>query len=213
MKKRVYLIAILTVFGLTAVAQENQNEYRAIFNKKSDQKISHGGYGAFGVGYSTIDDKDALLFNFKMAWVIDHKVGIGFAGTGFFNNLDKKFNDTERYLAGGYGGLLVEPVLYSNWPVHLTFPLIMGAGGVSTLPKDYWNWDPINTYQYDYDVFFFVEPGVEVELNMVKFFRLAVGASYRFTNGIIINNPDYAPVPIDALDGLNFHMNFKFGKF
>ena len=211
--KTIYIFAIAILTAVSAVAQENQNEYRSIFNKKSDQKTAHGGYGGFGIGYGVIDDKDALLFHFKSAWVIDHKIGLGFAGSGFFNNIDKRYGDTESYLAGGYGGFLVEPVLFSNLPVHVAFPVILGAGGVSTVPQSYINWDPINTYQYDYDVFFFVEPGVEVELNMVKFFRMTLGVSYRITNGIILTHPDYDEVPIDALDGLSFNMNFKFGKF
>ena len=54
-----FLITAAILIGITtsAMAQENQNEYRSIFNKKADQKIDHGGYGAFGVGYPNIDGK------------------------------------------------------------------------------------------------------------------------------------------------------------
>ena len=211
-----YLItaALLTGITLTAMAQENQNEYRSIFNEKADQKISHGGYGAFGVGYTTIDGKDAILMNFKGAWVINHSIALGFSGTGFFNNLSKTADTNEHYLGGGYGGFYFEPILFPKSPVHLSFPMLIGAGGVSTIPHNYWDldWDTHN-YQYDYDVFFVFEPGVELEFNMVKFFRIAVGASYRLTNGIILNYPVDIEVPTDALDGLNVYLNFKFGKF
>ena len=62
-------------------------------------------------------------------------------------------------------------------------------------------------------MFFVVEPGVEVELNMARFFRMGLGATYRYTNGVVLSYPDGTEVPLRALDGLNFHVNFKFGKF
>jgi len=205
-------VAVLLFISTTVTAQENQNEYRSIFNKKKDQKIDHGGYGAFGVGYTTIDSKNAILLNFKGAWVINHNISLGLAGYGFFNNLEKSANNTDDYLGGGYGGFYFEPILFSKSPVHLSFPVLIGGGGVSTIPHNYWDWDN-SYYPYDGDVFFVVEPGIELEFNMVKFFRIALGASYRFTNGILLNYSLTQKVPIDALDGFNFYLNFKFGKF
>ena len=213
MKKLCILtVAILIGMSTTIMAQENQNEYRSIFNKKSDQKIDHGGYGAFGVGYTTIASKDAILLNFKGAWVINHNIALGFAGSSFFNNLDKTSTSPDEYLGGGYGGFYFEPIILSKSPVHLTFPVLIGGGAVSTIPKNYWDWDN-NIYPYEYDIFFMVEPGVELELNMVKFFRIALGASYRFTNGVVLNYTAGNEVPKDALDAFNFYINFKFGKF
>ena len=138
--------------------------------------------------------------------------GVLNAGTGFFNNLSKTVNNTEDYLGGGYGGFYFEPILLAKSPIHLSFPIIIGGGGISVIPNDYWNWDSFN-YQYNYDVFFMVEPGVELEINMVKFFRIALGASYRFTNGVLLNYSLTEAVPIDVMDGFNFYMNFKFGKW
>ena len=204
--------AILIVMTTSAMAQENQNEYRSVFNNKEDQKIDNGGYGAFGVGYTTIDGKDAILINFKGAWVINHNIALGFAGSGFFNNLDKTTTSNDQYLGGGYGGFYFEPILFPKSPVHLAFPILIGGGGVSTVPHNYWDWDN-SYYPYDYDIFFVFEPGVELEINMVKFFRIALGASYRLTNGIVLTYPTAGEVPQNALDSFNFYINFKFGKF
>jgi hypothetical protein len=205
-------IAVIMLVSTITMAQENQNEYKSIFNKKKDQKVAHGGYGAFGVGYTTIDGKDAILMNFKGAWVINHNIALGFAGSGFYNNLSKTADNTQDYLGGGYGGFYFEPILFAKSPVHLTFPILIGGGGISVVPYDHWDYDSYN-YQYSYDVFFIVEPGVELEINMVKFFRIALGASYRFTNGVLLNYSATEVVPVDALDGFNFYMNFKFGKW
>jgi hypothetical protein len=210
--KHTIAIALLMSMSFSLLAQENQNEYRTIFNKKENQKTDHGGYGAFGVGYTMIDGKNAILLNFRGAWVINHNIALGFSGSSFFNNLEKTQSSNEEFLGGGYGGFYIEPILFSNSPIHLTFPIIIGGGAISTIPQNYWDWDSGN-YPYEYDAFFFVEPGVELELNMVKFFRIGVGASYRFTNGVILNYSDGGAVPTDALDAFNFYVNFKFGKF
>ena len=194
-------------------AQENQNEYKTIFTKKNDKKIDNGGYGSFGIGYTQIDGKNAMQLSFKGAWVIDHHIALGLAGYSFFNNLDKKSASTNEYfLAGGYGGFYFEPIVAPKSSVHVSFPILIGGGGVSTIPDDYNDWD-YGTYKYDYDIFFVFEPGVEIEFNVVKFFRLSVGASYRLTNGVILKYPYGNDVDVNALNGFNFYVNFKFGKF
>jgi len=210
--KQVAIILFSIILPLTTLAQENQNEFRSVFNKKSDQKVVHSGFGTFGIAYSQIDGRDALNINFSGAWLIDHSIALGIAGTGFFNNLDKSEGGNQDHLGGAYGGFFFQPILFPNIPLHLAFPVVIGGGAISTVPNNYWDWDQ-PTYGNDYDVFFVVEPGVEVEINMVKFFRLGLGVSYRYTNGVSLSYADGTVVPLRALDGFNFHAKFKFGKF
>lgn len=98
--------------------------------------------------------------------------------------------------------------------IHLAFPLIIAAGGASVGEKvdsDPNNQDPAEWTSYNYiesSAFFLVEPGVNLELNMVKFFRLNIGASYRFvsgTNMVRLNNSD--------LSDFTFNLALKFGMF
>jgi hypothetical protein len=49
---------------------------------------------------------------------------------------------------------------------------------------------------------------VEIELNVVEFFRIAFGASYRLTS-----NMHMQYVPKDMMNGFNAEVTFKFGKF
>lgn len=211
MLKRIIIFAI-GIISLTSLAQENQNEFTTIFKDKNDQSIDHGGYGAISFGYTNIDDKDALQVSLRGAWLINHKIALGFAGYGFANNLQKTSNKDDYYLAGGYGGFYFEPIFFSNYPVHVSFPIIIGGGGISTIPKNYWDID-YDDFYYDYDAFFVFEPGVELEFNMVEFFRIGLGASYRFTNGVLLNYPLGKDIPTDVLNTFNVYLNFKFGKF
>ena len=49
---------------------------------------------------------------------------------------------------------------------------------------------------------------MELEFNLVRFFRLALFGTYRYTTDIVMTN-----TAEDALRGWNFGMTFKFGSF
>ncbi len=216
------ILTTLFAFALvisSAIAQNNQNEYATIFTEKNDGAIDHGFYGSFGFGYTNIDNKDALLFNMKGAWVINHNFAMGLAGYGFSNHLNKSNLTNDYFLGGGYGGFYFEPILFPESQVHVSFPILIGGGGISTIPSNYYNNDfeefnhNFDDIFYDYDAFFVFEPGIELEFNMVRFFRFTLGASYRLTNGVLLNNPVDNQVPVYTLNTFSFYTNFKFGKF
>ena len=111
-----------------------------------------------------------------------------------------------------------------NKPVHVSFPVILGVGGISAVESNSWessHYDKNTTYYYDSDAFLVLEPGVDVEFNITKFFRLALGASYRLTSDINLrykyldNNYDEHIIQVDrnALNSFTFDIGFKFGWF
>ena len=224
MKKAVILMmALLTVtIGMTQEDKsKNDQEFKTIFNaNKGDNKIIHGGYGGIMMNYTQIDNKDAFLAGIRGMWIINHGIGIGIGGYGFANELkfDQNSYDNQDYsLAGGYGGLTIEPIIMAKQPVHVSFPVLIGAGGVSTIQEQ---WSPYqyhdnNYYSEDAQAYFVIEPGVEVEFNMVKFFRLAIGAYYRYTSDVTLQTwtgSDYKSINPD-LSGFSVGMTLKFGKF
>jgi hypothetical protein len=194
---------------------------QTLFGNKSG-KVDHGGYGAFTIGYTQIDGKDAILSGGRGGWLIDHHFTIGLAGYGFYNNMSGDYHSQptkENYaLGGGYGGLFIEPIIAPNSPVHIALPILIGAGGAAVAESyDNYNYDPYyhNYTTYPYFVF---EPGIDIEMNIVKFFRLALNASYRYTSDLhldyySLDGKEQFTVPVDALRGMNFGMTFKFGWF
>jgi len=220
MKKMITLVVILALAVPTLLAQEgeeNQPQKRQQRNPGEVQTLfdphsGNGGYGAFSIGYTQINQQDALLIGGRGEWVVGHGFGLGLGGYGFIN--DPIYNPVEELnysLAGGYGGLMMEPILFGWFPVHLTFPILVGAGGVAnTSYSADWN-DPYEYYDgyvEDATAFFVAEFGAEVEFNLVRFFRLAVFGSYRYTSDIIMDD-----IPVDALRGWSAGMTFKFGSF
>ena len=89
---------------------------------------NHSGfYGAFTIGYSEIEDRQAVIFGGRFEWIAGHSIGIGFGGTGFINeNHYEPALNSNVFLTGGYGGIYIEPILMPNYPVHLSFPIIAG---------------------------------------------------------------------------------------
>ena len=222
MKIRLFstLLILVFAFSTTLLAQENQNEFKTIFKKEKNRSVSHGGYGSFNFGVSQIDGKDALEIGGRAAWVINHHLAIGLAGRSFFNNLKKSTINSEYFLAGGYGGLFVEPIIAPHSPVHVSFPVLFAVGGLSAQYGNVWKNNYYNDNYYDTDVFLAVEPGLEVEFNIVKFMRIAIGGKYRFTNGVLLQYKYYdnndlivKDIPTNALDSFIFDINFKFGWF
>lgn len=211
MKKLALLLALVTVVTF-AIAQDNYNndEIQTIFSKRK----SNGGYGAFSLGYTQIDGKDAFISGGRGAFIFDHSFALGAGGFGFMNNLDydpyPNDRNTEYSLAGGYGGVFIEPIIAGRMPVHVSIPVLIGMGGIGIVEHDYWGWDwyTHSGAEFDYDLFFVLEPAVELEFNLARFFRTAAYVSYRYTSKI-----DLYETPEDVLRGLNFGLTFKFGKF
>jgi hypothetical protein len=208
MKKLIILFAAY-ILACTTLAQENTAAYRSIFD--SENGISHGGYGGLTFSYTGLDGKDAIMIGAKGGWVIDHRLTIGLAGTIFVNDI--QFSSYAKYdelsLAGSYGGLLIEPVLAPFAPIHFAFPVIIGAGGIASIYYQQWLNDKyIEPVVWDSDAFLVIEPGIELEVNVVPFMRASLGVSYRHTS--LINLPDTRK---DALRGLNANFSLKFGKF
>lgn len=213
--KRNLILIVMMLGAIILHAQDNKNteEYRTLFG--SDE-ITHGGYGGLAINYSQIDGKDALLVGARGGWIINHGIAIGLGGYGFANEM--KYQKTieginDKYtLAGGYGGLLIEPIIGGNWPVHVSIPVLIGAGGVAYINNYYYsddlNSDDCHHRSEDADAFFVIEPGIELELNMVKFMRLAIGGYYRYTSDL-----ELADTNSDILNGFSAGVTLKFGKF
>lgn len=219
--KQIFTTIVLLAFMMPSVlAQEAEGESPQEKQKKDpkgvqtlfDPHAGNGGYGAFSIGYTKINNQDAMLIGGRGEWVIGHGFGIGMGGYGFINDATyDAVDDLNFSLAGGYGGFIMEPIIYGWFPVHLSFPILIGAGGVANTaytadyydPYEYWD-----GYVVSSTAFFVTEASVEVEFNLVRFFRLAVFGSYRFTSDL--NLPD---IPVDALRGWSAGMTFKFGSF
>jgi len=195
--KKLFVI-ILFVVGSVLYAQEE--------TLLGDEEVSHGGFGGPVVKFTTIKDKFGVLVGGRGGWIINHSFVIGGGGYGLVNEIEgtRYFSGERMLLNFGYGGFEMEYIM--NWDkiAHGSVYLMIGGGGVNQRRSwDDWDWDDKET-----DAFFVLEPAVNLEVNMTSFFRLGVGASYRFVSGINENN-----LEDNDFSGPSATLTLKFGKF
>jgi hypothetical protein len=212
MKRIVFILSLLT-FSIYLFSQAPEDEpARKIKDDEIRTLIERsdeiGGYGGLSVLYSQIDAKDAFVFGARGGLIMGHIFALGIGGTGFINDshLDNAL-DRNVSLAGGYGGMFFEPIIFPRFPVHISIPVFIGIGGVAYTSIEIGQWEN-DYFVEDSETFLVLEPGFEMEMNLTQFFRFSMGAYYRYTSEIELLNTDK-----DVLNGFSFGVNFKFGKF
>ncbi|HCB61036.1 MAG TPA: hypothetical protein DHV29_11795 [Bacteroidales bacterium] len=210
MKKIILSLAAFLMLTMGSIAQNDSIQTDEIKTLFGSHDHSNGWYVGLGGGYSQIDDKNAFTTSFRSAWIINHSFAIGLAATGFSNDLYVGHESGSDYssVQGGYAGLLLQPVIFPKFPVHVSFPVLLGVGGAMSL-STYYNepWEPYWDIR-DESYYFIIEPAAEIELNLIKWIRLSAGLSYRFTTPL--NLYGYSD---DVLRGFGGNVTLSFGKF
>lgn len=175
--------------------------------------MSHsGGFGALSFRSTKFRDESLVLAGLRGGWIINRTLGIGIEGHGIIPTA--KFTDIdpvdEVNLLGGYGGMFLELIFFSNEVVHVTFPVSGGAGwlGYHRVNEDNTMPFPIEDREVDSDVFWYIEPGGNLEFNISRNFRLDLGVSKRFTQDLELVGTDPK-----AFDKLNYYVTLKIGGF
>jgi hypothetical protein len=105
--------------------------------------------------------------------------------------------------------------------VHFSVNCLIGAGVVTDIASlyNYNDSEGVRSIERDlpYSIFFVAEPGVAVELNVAKWFRLGLEVSYRIAPNsdltYIESGVEKSIMKEGAFDGLSVGLAFKFGKF
>jgi len=167
--------------------------------------IESGGFGGPVVKFGTFNGELGVLVGGRGGWIINHSFILGGGGYGLANNVRAKTlgPNGERYVNFGYGGLELEYIPQSDKLVHLSFMVLIGAGGVG------WRDEDVGVSRNsEGDAFFIVEPAVHATLNVTKYFRISAGASFRVISGV---NSDVSSNA--SLGGPSAVLTFRFGKF
>ncbi len=198
-------------------AQDDENRRDKKYNSDDIQTLAgdvrhHGFHWGFSFTGTTIGNQNepALMLGGRLAWTMNRMIGLGFEAKGLIPSVT--MNDISvskvRPLMG-YGGFFIEPVLFSNKVIHATIPLATGSGWAGYV-RD-WNddnFDFMDSDLIDQYIFWYFEPGANVEINVTRYFRIAAGASYRYL-------PDFELLNTAKkdFDGMNYNVTLKFGRF
>jgi hypothetical protein len=199
MKKFIQLSILTICFCFQLFAQEQ--------TLVGNGDIEHGGFGGLVFKYTQIKNEPAVLVGGRGGWIINHTFVIGGGGYGLVNQIktDYLINNIQPFISFGYGGLELEYIIQSDQLVHFTIYTLIGAGGI-TYKEDLWeDWD---NWNYGNDEFFVFEPAINIEINVINFFRINAGVNYRFISGLCYEN-----LQNSDLAGFAGALTLKFGSF
>ena len=134
--------------------------------------------------------------------------GLGGYGLATKTTIQGTNPDKPLRLYGGYGGAVLGFNLFPRQVVHLSFPILIGAGTFYLEDETFFNnsFDP--EYTIEKSSFFVAEPTALLEINVTSFFRFGAGVGYRYIDGLDMEN-----LTSDDLSDWSGTLVFKFGRF
>jgi hypothetical protein len=128
-----------------------------------------GWYVAPTAGFTSIDGQRGYLPGLRAALMLNGKFGVGVAANFMADDQTEIHDESTRHV-GGYAGAYAQYVFFSDKLLHGYADATIGSGG----------WCEQSTAD-DCHVrhFGFVEPTLNLELNLTRNVRLATGVGYR----------------------------------
>ena len=129
---------------------------------------------------------------------------IGGYGLGLTNSIPDYVNDNPSdrlYL--GHGGFWLGYSLFGERPIHVSISSLIGWGEFGITQFD-------GYYPFIRDNIFVLVPTLEVELNLTRYFRIGVGATYNLYTMVNEDLHGYRSSDLSAPGGF---LSFKFGWF
>ena len=208
--KPLQIIFLLVLSGMffPGIAQNQMRDPSDDYLEFNDRKnVVHGVYLGLTMRYGEIDGTDTYMGGLKVAYVANRQFEVGFAGNFIYSYRDISNIGLSRRedLIGGYGGLHIEPILFSRSRFNLSFPLLVGAGGIG---YTYDNFENDYFVEDDFDPFFVAEPGINLLFNVSSFLQFEAGVKYRFTSSV-----DLRPNGITNVNGFSGGIGIKVGVF
>lgn len=200
------IIIALGIFSLTAKAQESE------YLIGNDKEINWGGFGGPEISFSDAFGEYSTMAGFKAGVVMDNLViGAGFMGMLSAAEIEGEGTEVEVVELEptiAYGGLYTEYFFMREQPVHFSVNALIGPGA-------YWIFEEEITPTGFHDDnlvessgFFVVQPGVNVELNLIRPLKFYVTAGYR-----IVGAEGVERIAADDLSGFLFGFGLRLGKY
>lgn len=188
-----------------------KEEIKSLLSKGNDLN----GFGGSDLRIGDFKGERGLMVGAYGGLIINRRYLFGLAGYGIVTKIE--FDGTvpgqtepkNLNLHGGYGGVIVGASIAPREVIHVSIPILLGAGAFEVVDKIFF---PANIQDSEFTientVFFVVEPGIELEFNISNHFRLGFGASYRYITGTELAN-----VSDDDVSGAAGMISFRFGRF
>jgi hypothetical protein len=146
-------------------------------------KLSQIGMTGNDIGY---------FFGLRTGFIMNHNFSLGLAANVLFNPLDRarlgayNYSGLDSVVNMAYGGVLLEYYIFPKSIVNISVGVLVGGGAMVFQDGNYWKNQTFNPQTLN--GFFTVEPEINVFLNVTRFFRIGVGATYRYITGMVDPN-------------------------
>jgi hypothetical protein len=198
--KRVVLY--LAMLALTSHVFSQDREYQTLIDF-DDARIS--GFGGPFMQFTALDGEFAHMMGGGGAILLGDFYFGGY-GLGLTNRIRAtalaEYSE-EDYLSVSHGGFWVGYSLWGDRAIHLAFSSLIGWGQVG-IRRDFYH-DVLRQ-----DAVFVLSPTVELELNLTRYFRMGVGATYNLYTMMSPERHGYRSSDLSAPGGF---LSFRFGWF
>ena len=210
--KKILTLILVAFFVQAGFAQEEPKDEMKTLITGNNLKFT-GVYINPEIKGTILNDGYGFLMGGKLGFIFNNKLSIGLGGYGLITeHLVNIPEDPYAKIGFGYGGLAFEYTFFGNKVFHFSIPVLIGAGGVDLYDNSFTYdinqnyWDSYNSYESS--AFFVVEPGINLELNVTKFMRFDLGASYRLVQFVEMDN-----LTDNDLSNVAVNASLKFGLF
>lgn len=209
------LIAMMMMLGSAGLFAEEADSGEEMETLFGTENLKFGGYGAPELKMGIIGENDlAIIIGGRGGVIFNNSVSFGGASYTLITAPNVDYNEDlpqgvdDLYLRANWGGFYLEYISSSEKSVHFVVSSMIGWGEASYTPsfsdmvnKDLdWTWEKSNMFVF--------EPGIGLELNLTKYMRLELGASYRIVSGLELSQTENTD-----LSGFSGNLALKFGLF
>lgn len=183
--------------------EENDNKFRI--------------YGSSTTGFTRLAERGGIQMGGSVVWLKNKRFGIGLAGYALQTGAqaDDQLSGSDYRFAGGYGGVLMEYTFQPSELFHFSVPLLVAGGGMTYVQQIDRNINLGNRIMEDAQAMFVIEPGFAVEMNVIKYLRVALALNYRYATGTPLQYEASGNEITNSggLSGLSTGITVKFGWF
>lgn len=212
-------ISIIAAIGLSFFANHSkaQDSARTLIHMPKINTI--GLYIAPEYQFGQINSKMTSLGGFSAMAIFNEKFSIGITMNHTLVRDLQPINiagtNTPLYLRANYGGLKMEYTVNPHGLVHISFPLTIGMGNVSydsnnaLRVKDTNQRIGMMNQPRNGNQFMVIQPGIQLETNVMKVAKFYIGANYRFA----FKQDDANTLQPKYLHGFGVYTGLKIGLF
>lgn len=204
MKTIILTIGIIIGIASLVFAQDELSD----FDKKDqmhtlfsfDSEIT--GYGTLDTKFTVLNDKDAIFVGAHGGVIFNSYFyfGLGAYGLVTTNQFPASLPDESYDTHMGYTGMMMGFNIMPKKLIHFTVPLFIGVGNLELEQNDVF---------VENSAFLLFEPGLQLEVNIVHFMKIGMGAGYRFVHGTNLRND----ITDDDLSYWSGNFSIVLGKF